>query len=179
MSYGAAAVRGGMWGARLGALLGPLGGVVGGLAGAAVAVGGAYLANEVLQSQMNKADKEAEEQLGEGTEAGDCEDCATQEEQEERQRELEEEAGVEQQTKGKTKHGELDGGMDRADDDFDSLQPDDVRNIETQYGPGRTGTLENGSSVTVRPGSSDGRPTLQIRRPNGRQTEIRYNGAGT
>jgi hypothetical protein len=93
---------------------------------------------------------------------------------------LEEEAGVEQQTKGKTKHGEMNGGMDAADGAFDSLEPNDVRDINTQYGPGRTGQLEDGSRVTVRPGSSDGRPTLEIRNPkNGRGTEIRYNFTGT
>lgn len=65
--------------------------------------------------------------------------------------------------------------MTEADRDCDSLKPREEKNIETQYGRGRTGALEDGSKVTVRPGSSDGRPTLQIRRPNGRQTEIRYN----
>lgn len=59
--------------------------------------------------------------------------------------------------------------------DTGAPKPGKEKGIETQYGPGRTGELENGSKVTVRPGSSDGRPTLQIRRPNGRQTEIRYN----
>lgn len=32
----------------------------------------------------------------------------------------------------------------------------------------------HGRSVTVRPGSSDGRPTLEIRGSNGRGLEIRY-----
>ncbi len=36
------------------------------------------------------------------------------------------------------------------------------------------GTMENGNKVIVRPGSSDGRPTLEMRRPNNRGVEIRY-----
>ena len=91
-----------------------------------------------------------------------------------RERELEEEAGVEQRTKGKTKHDSKEGGMDHANEDFDSLKPDNVKDINTKYGPGRTGTLENGKKATVRPGSSEGPPTLEIRKSNGRGTEIRY-----
>ena len=68
MSYGAGAVRGGMWGMRLGALLGPLGAavgtVVGAAAGVAVTAGAAYLANEAISNQMSKADGEAENTLG-------------------------------------------------------------------------------------------------------------------
>lgn len=150
------------------ALLGFLGPV-----GAAIGIGllayDAYqLYNMYNESHSEPADADA------GGCTGDC-DQAKAEEQKKRQEELENEAGVSQQTKGKTKHGEKDGGMPEADRDFDSLKPGEQKNIETQYGPGRTGTLKDGSKVTVRPGSSDGRPTLQIRRPNGRQTEIRYN----
>lgn len=89
--------------------------------------------------------------------------------------ELEDEAKVSQQTKGKTRHGQKTGGMKQADRDFNSLGPENVRNINTQYGPGRTGTLPDGTRVTVRPGSSDGRPTLEMRNPaTNRGTEIRY-----
>ncbi|WP_185968428.1 hypothetical protein [Paracoccus sp. M683] len=89
--------------------------------------------------------------------------------------ELEKEANVSQTTKGKTRHGSKPGGMSRADRDFDDLGPQNVKPINTQYGPGRTGTLSDGTKVTVRPGSSDGRPTLEMRNPgNGRGTEIRY-----
>ncbi|WP_211341150.1 hypothetical protein [Paracoccus methylarcula] len=91
-------------------------------------------------------------------------------------RDLEEEAGVSRQTKGKTSHGEKSGGTAQANRDFDSLKPNNVKDINTKYGPGKTGTLEDGSKVTVRPGSSDGRPTVEIRNPNsGRGSEIRYN----
>ncbi|WP_157935956.1 hypothetical protein [Paracoccus zhejiangensis] len=89
--------------------------------------------------------------------------------------ELEDEANVSQQTKGRTRHGRKTGGMGQADRDFDSLGPENVRNINTQYGAGRTGTLSDGTRVTVRPGSSDGRPTLEMRNPtSNRGTEIRY-----
>jgi hypothetical protein len=108
-------------------------------------------------------------------------DCAKKEErQKKRKEELEGEAGVEQKTKGKTKHGEKGGGMTEADKDFDSLEPKGTQDINTKYGPGRTGTLEDGTRVTVRPGSSDGRPTLEIRNPgNGRGSEIRYDFSGS
>ena len=75
MSYGTAAVRGGMWGMRLGALLGPLGSAVGTVAGAAIAVGGAYLASEMLANQMKKADEEASEELDETEDEGACAEC--------------------------------------------------------------------------------------------------------
>jgi len=79
-------------------------------------------------------------------------------------------------TKGKTKQFEKDGGFDQASKEFDSLDPTDVKEIDTKFGTGRTGTLSDGTTVTVRPGSSDGRPTLEVRNPeNGRGKEIRYN----
>lgn len=177
MSYGDAALRGGMWGMRMGALLGPLGAAVGAVVVGAVAVGGVYLASALLANQMQNADEEAEENLGESSEEETCSDCPMS--QEERRRRLEEQAGVEQRTKGRTRHGERSGGMAQADEDFDSLDPSDVTDIDTSYGPGRTGTLESGDRITVRPGSSEGAPTLEIRRPNGRGVEIRYPEAGT
>ena len=77
--------------------------------------------------------------------------------------------------KRKTDIWEKPGDMTQADKDFDSLNPNGTKDIETQYGPGRTGTLKDGKSVTVRPGSSDGRPTLEVRNPaNRRGIEIRY-----
>lgn len=79
-------------------------------------------------------------------------------------------------TKGKIKQYEKEGGVDQANKDFDDLNPNDVKEIDTNYGTGRAGTLEDGTKVTVRPGSSDGRPTLETRNPdNGRGNKIRYN----
>ncbi len=79
-------------------------------------------------------------------------------------------------TKGKTKQFEKDGGFDTAISEFDALNADNIKEIETKFGKGKTEILDNGDQITVRPGSSDGRPTLEIRNPkNGRGTEIRYN----
>ena len=78
-------------------------------------------------------------------------------------------------TRGKTKLFKKSGGFSQANRDFDSLELTDVRKIETSYGPGRVGTDANGNNVVVRPGSSDGRPTLQINHSGtSRRTEIRY-----
>jgi len=77
-------------------------------------------------------------------------------------------------TKGKTEQYVKSGDYDRAAEDFNSLNPSNVKDINTNYGQGKTGTLSDGRTVTARPGSSDGRPTLEIRNPNGRGIEIRY-----
>lgn len=77
-------------------------------------------------------------------------------------------------TKGKTTQYVKSGDFSRASNEFDSLNPSNVKNINTPYGQGKTGTLPDGRTVTVRPGSTDGRPTLEIRNPNGRGIEIRY-----
>lgn len=63
------------------------------------------------------------------------------------------------ETKGRTTQWEKDGGMDEANEDFDRLGPDNVR--ELQNG-GRVGTLPDGKIIVVRPDSPDGRPTLEI-----------------
>lgn len=168
-----------MWGWRIGRFFGPLGNIVGPAVGAVAAVGLHYAGQQMVQ-QMDRADEDADRQLNSEEADRPCPTCLSEEEQEERQEELEEQAGVSQETKGRTRHGERNGGLDQANEDFDSLglDPEGIRDIETSYGPGRVGEMENGNQVIVRPGSSDGRPTLQIRRPNGRQTEIRYNDVG-
>ena len=45
---------------------------------------------------------------------------------------------------------------------------------QTEYGPGKAGRLPDGRKVTVRPGSSESRPTLEIRKKNERGHEVRY-----
>ena len=65
-------------------------------------------------------------------------------------------------TKGKTTQSVKSGDFSRASNEFDSLNPSNVKNINTSYGQGKTGTLPDERTVTVRPGSTDGRPTLEI-----------------
>jgi hypothetical protein len=79
------------------------------------------------------------------------------------------------QTKGKTTHYAKDGGFTRANREFDSLNLKNVKDIQVgRDGVGRTGRLENGTNVTVRSRSIDGRPTLEIQK-SPKKIEIRYN----
>jgi hypothetical protein len=72
-------------------------------------------------------------------------------------------------------HSVKQGKYSKANKEIDALNPSGVKDINTNYGPGRTGTLSDGRTVIVRPGSTDGRPTLEIRNPaNHRGIEIRY-----
>jgi hypothetical protein len=74
-------------------------------------------------------------------------------------------------TKGRTRQWDREGGVDQANEDFDNLRPNGV----TQRPDGsRTGHLEDGKKVTVRPRSSDGRPTLEVQEGKNR-TKFRYN----
>ena len=73
-------------------------------------------------------------------------------------------------TKGKTKQREKSGDYDTANEDFDSLGLEDVK----EFPGGRVGKLNDDITVTVRDHSTDGRPTLEIRKPSGRGIEIRY-----
>ncbi len=78
-------------------------------------------------------------------------------------------------TKGPTTQYMKQGGYNETLDDFNALKPTDTKDINTNWGTGKTGTLPDGSHVTARPGSSQGSPTLEIRNPtNGRGIEIRY-----
>lgn len=78
------------------------------------------------------------------------------------------------ETKGKTDQYEKDGGFDQAKKDYDHLNPENSKEIDTAYGKGHTGVLEDGSKVNVRPGSTQGEPTLEIQFPNGKTIKIRY-----
>lgn len=138
---------------------GPPGWVVAGL----IVIGSGAL----LMAASSEDTEDAAEPLDENEDRTEpCRDCEVVSE-------IEKEAGVEQRTKGRTKHGYKEGGMDEANQDFDRIGPRDVKDIDTKYGPGRTGTLSDGRWVTVRPGSSEGPATLEIRKGN-RGSEIRY-----
>ena len=76
--------------------------------------------------------------------------------------------------KGVARNFESSGGYNHAIDDFESLYPQNIQEIQTKYGPGKVGTLEDGSTVVVRPGSETGGPTLEIRISNKKIFKIRY-----
>jgi len=79
-----------------------------------------------------------------------------------------------EETSGRAKQFEKTGGMDQANKDFDSLNPTNVKEINTGYGLGRVGTLPDGRQVVVRGGSSgDSKPTLEIQQGKNR-IKIRY-----
>lgn len=72
-----------------------------------------------------------------------------------------------------TRQWEKPGTFDDANRDFDNMQPSSVED----KGDGvRVGELPNGDRVIVRPDSSDGRPTIEIQRPDGKRSrdKIRY-----
>jgi RHS repeat-associated protein len=74
-------------------------------------------------------------------------------------------------TKGNTKIGEKPGDAGTASGDFDGLNPD---NVQDKGNGIRVGTLGDGSTVIVRPNSSDGRPTIEIQRGGRTRIKIRY-----
>ena len=77
-------------------------------------------------------------------------------------------------TKGKTVQYVKSGSYEQTVKDFEALAPEKVKKINTKFGPAKTGILPDGRRITARRGSSDGRPTLEIRKSNGRGIEIRY-----
>ena len=78
-------------------------------------------------------------------------------------------------TKGRTEQRIVDGDFNTALRDFETLHPTDVKSISTPCGTGKTGNIDNGFVATVRPGSSYGKPTLEVRNPlNRRGLEFRY-----
>ena len=77
-------------------------------------------------------------------------------------------------TKGKTELWIKNGDYNDTLRDFETVEPSSTKTIKTKYGDGKTGALSDGSTITARQGSSDGRATLEIRKPNGRGAEFRY-----
>ncbi len=66
---------------------------------------------------------------------------------------------------GKARNLEKSGGYEQAVKDFSSLNPSDTKNISTKYGDGMYGTLSDGTTISVRPGSETGGSTLEIKVP--------------
>ena len=72
--------------------------------------------------------------------------------------------------KGVARNFESTGGFERTIKDFDSFNPIDVKEIQTQYGTGKVGKLSDGTTVVARQGSTTGGATLEIKVSN----KIRY-----
>ena len=73
-------------------------------------------------------------------------------------------------TKGRTDQRVKSGDIETANEDFDRLNPTNIKDIPNG---GRIGILPDGRKINVRPNSSDGRPTIEIQ--NGKKRiKIRY-----
>ncbi len=57
---------------------------------------------------------------------------------------------------------------------FEALHPTIVKDIQTQYGSGKVGTLSDGTKVVARQGSTTGGATLEIKVSNSKVYKIRY-----
>ena len=76
--------------------------------------------------------------------------------------------------KGVARNFESTGDFEQTLKDFDALNPTDVKEIQTLYGPGKVGKLSDGTTVVARPGSATGGATLEIRVSNRKVYKIRY-----
>jgi len=157
-AIGRAIIRRGLFGA-LGLLSGPVGwGIMGALA--------LYDAYE-LYNAYNES--HSEEETGTDTEecTGEC-SKTKQEEQEKKKQELKDESTLTGEHQD-TNNWEKEGTWDDANKDFDDMQPSETKEIDTRYGWGRTGILEDGSHINVRPGHKHNptTPTLEIQPPEG------------
>jgi len=134
-------------------------------------------AAEMAKDLVDKADEETGEQ-DITCPTGSCaeeENQKRREEQERKLKELEEES-VETDTNNRTRNFEKKGTLEDAVKDFRSLNPDDIKSFEMDGGGiGYSGKLKDGSTVSIRPESSTGHPTLQ-HTPVGKwpKTKFRY-----
>ena len=76
--------------------------------------------------------------------------------------------------KGVARNFESTGDFEQTIRDFDTLNPIDVKEIQTKYGSGKVGELSDGTTVVARPGSTTGGATLEIRVSNRKVYKIRY-----
>jgi RHS repeat-associated protein len=90
-------------------------------------------------------------------------------------------AGAPLTDKGKTRIHEKPGGFSDANSDFDALT--DGTEVKDQGGGIRSAKLPDGTTISVRPGSSQGNsasprpgsyPTVQINKPGSRTAKVRY-----
>ena len=77
-------------------------------------------------------------------------------------------------TIGKARNLEKSGGYKKASEDFSLLNPNNTKSISTKYGEGKFGVLDDGTTISVRPGSETGGTTLEIKIPGKRLIKIRY-----
>jgi RHS repeat-associated protein len=78
------------------------------------------------------------------------------------------------ETKGHTKIYKKSGTYSTAEKDFQRKELNDIKEIDTKYGKGKMGTNNEGETIIIRPGSSEGPATME-RQVNGRKKqEIRY-----
>lgn len=84
--------------------------------------------------------------------------------------------GLKETTNGKgiARNFEASGGYEQALKDFEALNPANVKVIQTKYGPGKVGTLSDGTKVVARQGSTTGGATLEIKVSNSKVYKIRY-----
>ncbi|MEG0415797.1 MAG: RHS repeat-associated core domain-containing protein [Erysipelothrix sp.] len=74
-----------------------------------------------------------------------------------------------------TRNFEKTGDYNTAELEFNNLGPENVKEIQTQYGPGKQGTLSDGTSVSLRPGSRTGGSTIEIIFSKRNIWKIRFN----
>ena len=83
-------------------------------------------------------------------------------------------AVLERKTKGNTSIYRKKGGMKVAEKDFGDMNLSNVKEFGTQYGTAKRGINENGETIILRPGSSDGAPTIEKQVKGRKKVEIRY-----
>ena len=76
-------------------------------------------------------------------------------------------------TKGKSKIYRKQGGNSQAEKDFNKLDLTDVVEFNTEYGKSKRGHDSQGNKIILRPGSSEGTPTIEMQKGK-KRIKIRY-----